>query len=255
MSAWINLLRGGLLFDTATFEALRERRDAMLRGAIVIIVIALVAGIPGFISDLVNGIQAHPLSEAEASASVASVEQWLSTVAPNVSDTSLNLMRRSTEIAVQVAREISALPTLLPKPVSGVLSALGGWLSRPFSGGLPLAAASLATWLGYGVWVLLAAKLLGGRAEVREFFGATSLFAAPHVLNILNPVPYLGAVVGFIAYIWGFAIYVKATAVSNEFSIGRALVAAWLPIIVAILLIFFGLLALILWLAASGGGQ
>jgi hypothetical protein len=99
---------------------------------------------------------------------------------------------------------------------------------------------------------MLAARLLGGRGGLAGFFGTTALFAVPHVLNVFNMAPYVGGVLGFIAFAWGAAIYVKATAVSHELSIERALLAVLLPVLVAfaiailVALVAFGLIGIAL---------
>jgi hypothetical protein len=89
----------------------------------------------------------------------------------------------------------------------------------------------LGAWLGYGIWVMLFAKLLGGRASLASFFGATAIFVVPHLLLILRWVPILGGLLAFIAFVWGLALYVKATAVSHGLTLDRALLAvAFIPI-------------------------
>ncbi len=89
-----------------------------------------------------------------------------------------------------VAAQISNCPPPCRGRWRRLSSAIGHWLSRPFaSSPLPLAAATLSTWLGYGMWVMLAAKLLGGRGTLHGFFGATAFFAVPHVLDIFAACP------------------------------------------------------------------
>jgi hypothetical protein len=125
-----------------------------------------------------------------------------------------------------------------------LLSNLGAFLSLPFS--------RLAGWIGYGIWVLLAAKLLGGRATVSQMLGATALYAVPHVLNILGPVPCLGGMLGLVATVWGIAIYVKALAVANDFGVGRATAATVLPALLFTALALLGMLVLFILSLALG---
>ena len=70
--------------------------------------------------------------------------------------------------------------------------------------------------------------------------------AATHSISTTTIIPCLGAILGFIAFIWGLAIYVKATAVANELSLGRALLAAILPAAVLIGLVSLVVIPLIL---------
>ncbi len=77
-------------------------------------------------------------------------------------------MRAGMDMGLRIGERIGGLPTMMPAPISRLLTAVGGWFSRPFSGAaFPLAAATLGTWLGYGIWVMLVAKLLGGRGDRR----------------------------------------------------------------------------------------
>lgn len=248
MADWIRLLRGALTFDTETYAGLARRRDAMLIGAVLIVAVALIAALPAFIIDIGRGIRSRPLEPAEANATIQQalglMQPYLQNMPPEVADSITGWVQSSGEMA----QRIDALPTSLPKPVGAVLKALGSWLSKPFGGNLPLAAASLATWLGYGIWVALAAKLLGGRGDLASFFGATALFAAPHLLGVFALVPFLGPLIGLVAFFWGLAIYVKATSVSQELSLERSLLAVLLPGIVAIVLLLilgFGLVGLL----------
>jgi hypothetical protein len=251
MSEWIHDLRGALLFDTETFTRVRLRPDAVWRGVVLIVIVALLAGLPAFIIEAGRGLRTVEAIEAAASQASLGLEQGLQQAAPalqNVSPQVLDLIRQNFQMGVRIGTRIAELPAFIPRPLGNLLRAAGHWLSVPFGRGLiPLAAASLATWLGYGIWVLVYAKVLGGRADLRGFFGATSLYAVPHLLNVFAIVPVLGPLLAIVAFFWGLAIYVKGAAVSNEISAGRALIAVFLPVII------FSLVALML-LAVIGVG-
>ena len=196
MSEWIRDLRGALLFDTDTFVRMRGRGDAVWRGVLIITIVALLAGFPAFVIEVGAGLRTQEAIEAGIAQESARFEQSLQQMAPfmqNMPPQALAQIRQSVQVGIQVGTRIQELPTLLPRPLDDFFRAIGHWLSKPFGGSLiPLAAASLATWLGYGIWVLLAAKLFGGRADLRGFFGATSLYAAPHLLNVFSLVPVFG---------------------------------------------------------------
>jgi hypothetical protein len=121
---------------------------------------------------------------------------------------------------------------------------MGAFLSLPFG--------RLAGWMGYTLWAMLVAKLLGGRATVSQTLGATVLYAVPHALDILDFVPCLGPTLGVAATVWGIAIYVKAMAVANDFSIGRAVTATVVPALIGAALSLLGLLALLVIALVSG---
>ncbi len=261
MAQWLHDLRGALLLDTATFLRYRERGDAMLRGALLIVVVALVAALPLFVRDLANGLNPRSAQD-EATRASAEFDQGLQQAEPylqNVPPQVLNSIRQGFEMGAQIAGQIAAAPTLLPKPVGGFFEALGHWLQRPVTGpAIPLAAASLATWLGYGIWVMLFSHWLGGRAELRHFFGTTALFAAPHLLNFFSSwVPFVGWLFSLVAFFWGLVIYVKATAVSQELHTDRAVLAVLLPAIIVVVLIGLGVLfgALALFTLVAGANR
>jgi hypothetical protein len=251
-------LRGALTLNTATFLRYRESSDAMWRGALLIVVVALVASLPLFIQGLVSGLNPRSAQD-DAARAAAEFEQGLQQASPflqNAPPELLNNIRQGFEIGAQIGSQVAAVPTLLPRPVSGFFRALGEWLQRPFAGPfVPLAVASLATWLGYGIWVMLFSHWLGGRAELNNFFGATALFAAPHLLNFFSFVPYIGWLFSLVAFIWGLVVYVKATAVSQELTTGRSALAVLLPAIVVIALIMIGLLVTVLGFVALISGS
>jgi hypothetical protein len=264
MAEWVQTVRGALLFNSALFEDFSGRRDAFLRGVLIVVVVALIATLPSFVINLANRLQSSPASALEIADANQQADRIFQQITPLLSGLSaaergqvLAQIRQNFLIASAIGQRVAALPTpLLPQTVGKGLEALGNWLSVPFSGSfIPLAAATLGAWLGYGIWVILAARLLGGRGNLVGFFGATSLYAVPHLLNVFGPVPILGPLMWLVAFAWGLGIYIKATAASQQFSIERALLAVVLPALVAMALAIvlgFGLIALI---ALSAGGR
>jgi hypothetical protein len=59
-------------------------------------------------------------------------------------------------------------------------------------------------------------------------------------LSFFAWIPCLGSILALIAFVWGLVIYVKATVVSHELSVGRALVAVFVPMAVIVLLVLVG---------------
>ena len=267
MAGWMRDMVDVALFWTAAYRQLAQRRDAFWRGFLVIVAIALLAGLPSLVTGLAQGVlAAEPASETAAARQAFEQGMASLTGALNLFDISdadrAEMLVRAEEgfdLALRISGKVADLPTALPRPVGRLLAQVGGWLSQPFAdGGFPLAAAALGTWLGYGVWVMLAAKWLGGRGGLVGFFGTTAMFAVPHVLDIFAWVPYVGSLLAFVATIWGLAIYVKATAISHQISGGRALLAVALPLLVAIgvgLLLLAGLAMLMAVSVALGAGR
>ena len=238
MKEWMQTLRGVVLFDGAAYARLRERGDLFFLGFLLVFLLGLISGLPDLGIAIVRGLSTDAVVEAadvtaEIEQGLAQVEPLLQSLPSDVRDQILLQARQGFELAAQIGGQVAQLPTIFPRRLALLLEAVGRWASRPLAGArFPLATASLGTWLGYGIWVMLMARLLGGRASLATFFGMTSLFAVPHLLQILARVPYVGSVFSFIAFLWGVGIYVKATAVSHELGTGRAVLAALLPLLV-----------------------
>ena len=263
MGAWIRTLWAAALFKTEAYERLRDRRDAFMQGFFVIVAVALIVGLPGFVTQLARSFRPPEAEIADARGGFEAVMEDMAPIfeqagLPEAAITEIRQQADANfESVAMIIAEIEALPTALPRPIGKTLTAFGAWVSQPFgASGFPLSAAVLATWLGYGIWVMLAAKLMGGRGTLTGFFGTTALFAVPHVLDFFRWVPYVGTILGFVAFIWGLAVYVKATAVSHQFRPALGFLALVLPVIVtallSILLIFgVGAVALIVGLAGN----
>jgi hypothetical protein len=253
MTKWINTVRGALTLKTTTFASFRDQNDAFFRGFLLILVVSLIVGLPYLVIDTITGINGE-FSDREMADVTAGIQQgldqalpWMTGIPDEVLEEIMAQMREGLTMGMRVGQEITSLPTLLPRPLSAFLEAFGSWASRPFAdSGFPLASAALGTWLGYGILVMLAAKLLGGVSNMARFFGTTSLFAVPHFLKLLSPIPIIGGILGFVALTWGVVIYVKATAVSHELTIERALLAVFLP------MLLLGLLFLLVGLGMGG---
>ena len=238
-----------LLFRDEAYTQHVARTDVLKRGLALLVVATLLAGALSFIINVVGNLR--PMSiEAQRQEVEQSLQEFI---------TSLRDMRQYSDIppefeeqittyiraGMEIGFSIEALPTRLPRPVGRVLANLGAFLSLPFS--------RMASWLGYTIWVLLVAKLLGGRATASQMLGATALYAVPHVLDILGFVSCLGGLLGLVATVWGIAIYVKALAVANDFGIGRAIVATGVPALVGGALATLGALTFFILMLASGG--
>lgn len=235
-----------LLFRQQAYAEHVARADVLKRGLALLVLATLVAGSLPFIVAVVGDLRPAN-AEAELRQVEEGLQQFLRTMGPylnlppEVSKQIIPNVRAGIGIGVRIAN----LPTPLPQPLGRMLENLGAFLSLPFG--------RLTGWIGYGLWVMLAAKLLGGRATVSQMLGATALYAVPHVLGILSVVPCLGGILGLAATVWGIAIYVKALAVANGFSIGRATAATVLPALAGGALALVGLLGLFVLALALGG--
>lgn len=263
MKTWLIDILDAILLRSAAFARVAARPDAFFRGLLVILVVALLAGLPVAVRGVIDGFGppaavepsdvrdnlAEPLARLRPVLRIAGVPE-------SMLDQILSQVEDSAVLAGSVVTQVQQVDTAFPRPLAQGLMAIGAWLSRPFANSpWPLATATLATWLGYGIWVMLVAKLLGGGGTLHGFFGATAYFAAPHILTIFSGVPGLGAVLGVVAWIWGLAIYIASTAATHRLSLGRAVLAVFVPIlallaVISLLFIPIGLLALL-----SGGSR
>jgi hypothetical protein len=258
MKAWLRDILDALLLRSTALARVAARPDAFLRGLLVILAVALLAGLPTAVSGVIAGFGPPAVIEpselqGDLTESLTTIQPWLrsSGVPEAMLDQILGQIEDKVLLAGSIISQVQRADTIFPRPLAQGFTALGGWFSQPFANSpWPLATPTLATWLGYGVWVMLAAKLLGGRGTLHGFFGATAFFAAPYVLTIFSRVPVLGGILGVVACVWGLVIYIAATAASHRLSLGRAVLAVFLPVIallavVAVLFSFMTLLALL----------
>jgi hypothetical protein len=262
MKTWLRELLDVLLLRGATLARITERPDAFLRGLIVLLAVALLVGLPTLVTDVITGFRPPAVVEPGDMSSGLGwsadvMRPWLrSAGVPDAAiDQVIQVAEGNAGMALGIAAQVQQLPTALPRPLAQGFISLGRWLSGPFANSpLPLVAATLSTWLGYGVLVMLAAKLLGGRGTLHGFFGATAFFAVPHILDIFARVPVAGPVLGVIAFLWGLVIYVVATAVSHRLSASRALAAVFAPFVLLLVLVSLVLLVLMIFGITAGLG-
>jgi len=259
----IALGRGVLTLDDATFAAHLASRDALKRGLLLMVVVALLAGLIPFVSAVTASFVRVDMNALESEVE-RQIEQSLQ-FNPAWQDPQFqSAFREYFQIGFAMARDISQLKpnvSFLPSWLNHLLNALGTWLSWPF--------AWLGGWAGYALWVALFAKLLGGRATLERMLAATSLFVVPHVLDLvgglvslLNNIAVAGAcfgllstLIGLAAWAWGIAIYVKATSAANGFGLGKATAATLLPALLAALLAMLLVIVAVIGIAVAASGS
>lgn len=225
MKAFISDLRGVLLLETSVFERMRSAKDGILRALVIVSVVALIVAIPNFVSNLATGFRPFNPQQVreEILAAMRPFMQPLEQV-PAMPKDAREQFKGSFEVGANIGAEIAALHSPLPRPAVQFLGALGGFLSSPFT--------RIGSWLAYLLWVMFAAKLLGGAAGMRHMIATTSLASVPQVLNVFGFVPCFGLLIGVVAFLWSVVVYVKAIAVANGFDGPRAALAVLLPIVV-----------------------
>ncbi len=247
----LQLIAGALRLRTETFTWLRERSDAFYRGFLVLLVAGLLAGA---FAAAVPQIQAaaRPVSEEQITREITSNFGNMSSAPGAVRAMIEAYVRESVAMGFEIRRlPPNAGPAF--EPVARALDWLGRTLATPVSfgfAGLLLLAGGLVQILSRG---------LGGRAELSQMLGLTALAWAPRVFNPISSLLELGqgltgsgllgglnSLLGLVLFIWGAAIFVKGTAVAQQFSYGKAIGAILLAVLVA--------LALMVLLACLFGG-
>ena len=265
MNALWQTLKGVLTLQTATFRSFAEDSDGLRRGVMWLAIVTLLAGSATFAVNLANELRPAEVQIGDIQSEVEQVfDQVLQYLPPGSMPPEAERQLRTQftanfQAGLRIGSDIADLPTILPSPVGAFLVALGNWGAQPF--------ARLGAWLAYALWVMLAAKLLGGTGSLRCFLAATSLYSVPQILTILGPVPCLGGVMGVVAAVWGWIIYIKATAVAHgwvsavpmesgpaleQTDWGRAILAALLPFLVMAILVVLVVTVLGLVIALSG---
>ncbi len=264
MSELLSTVRGAITLDIPTFVRFRDTEDVFRRGIIILILVGLVLGAVEFAVSFVGSFIA-PSPEAQLAEMRQFFDQMLRFMPPDSAEAFEEQFLDIFEAAIEIGRDVAALPTPLPKVVGNLFEALGAWVSQPL--------AMLGGFLAYGIWVMLAAKLLGGSGRLQEFLGTAALSSTPYLLLILGWVPCLGGVLGLVAWVWSLVIWVAAAAVAHGWAVpvataegdverydvdwGKAILAVILPVLVLVALVVvilvIGLLVGLVANLVSGG--
>lgn len=249
MAELIQICRGSLLLEDGAFYRLKRSADVFVKGLLIIVAISLIVGLVietiGFVREVTG-----PSPEAEIQEIRQNIRQGFqmaesfgAEIDPEVQEIIETYMDWGFGIGARVAKVVEET-TPLPAPTGDLFEAVGKFVSYPFGW--------MSTWMSYGLLVLLFAKLMGGRATIQQMLGTTSLVAVPHLLDLFNFIPCLGVLLSLVAFFWGLAIYIKGTAVANEFGLGKATLAILLPVIIPFLLMV-ALILIIVMMVTTGG--
>ncbi|MCX6029820.1 MAG: YIP1 family protein [Chloroflexi bacterium] len=153
--------------------------------------------------------------------------------------------------------------------LASVAGALGGFLSALFGGSFGVAIFSFVVSavtgvVSYYIWVylvhLIGTKFFKGTGDRGEVARALGFAWAPRVLNILSFIPFLGGLVGFVAWIWTIATGFIATRQSldqdNTNAALTVVVAAVVAFIISLLIgLIFGLIGAAIGMTFSNVGS
>lgn len=235
-----------LRLEDKVFVELRDSPDGFRQGLTFIVTLALVVGLIVAAAGFVVEVSTDPTAEVEQA--MSEVEEAFEQMSGMFGDDEqtqqmLENIKAGMSMGTELVRVVEET-TPAPMSIALLFQAIGRWLSRPFSW--------IALWLLWGILTLLFARLMGGTATIQQMLAATSLAAAPHILEALSWVPCAGPLVAILAFLWGAVIYIKATAVANRLTMGPATVAALLPLSVPLVLVV-GFVLVIAFLAAFVG--
>jgi len=250
MADMLKTMRGALTLNIPSLVRFRDSQNVFRNGILTLMLVALVMGVISFGVDFVGGLLTPP--EVELARIRENVERQLQFMPPGTDQVFREQFLSNFEAGLDIGRRVAALPTRLPRPVAQFFEALGGWAQRPL--------AMAGGFLGYAVWVMLAAKLLGGTGRLQEFLGTAALSALPYLLLILEKVPCLGGLLGLVAWLWSTLIWIVATAVAHGWATplatpegaperyqvrwGKALLAVILPALALAVLVILGAIIL-----------
>lgn len=224
------ITKGAITLRGDAYRSLKASADVFQRGLLILIVVGLIVGAVNGAVEFVTRLTQSPM--AAITEIEPFIKMYMNMFAGEMTPEERALFEDFVEdyirMIIEMIRKIIAIPTPLPRPISDLLEASGVFLSTPFG--------MMSTWLTYGLVVFIFAKLLGGGGTVQQMLGLTALAWVPGLLNALGFIPCLGLIIGLVALVWGFVIYVKATAVANDIDMGKALVAVLAPVLTAFLL-------------------
>ncbi len=236
-SAWKDLLRNTLTLKPEPIEFMASTAASLRTAIYIVVVVGLVIG----------GVQALFGIPALISGPSFNTDEFVSQMnqqfdmfntfggeMPPEFDAFVELFKESITGYAPVIQELMQVSAPLPGIFGRMLAWLGAWLSAPF--------ALLASWLFISTWIMLFARLLGGRGTLLAYLGASSLSTLPHLLHAFDFVPCLNAIIWLVAGIWGLVIQVKVVEYTHGLGQGRAILSV---------ILFYLLLAIIAGLGVS----
>ena len=254
ISFWLRTAGDAVTLKPEPYQRLAAK-PSLRTALLIILVVGLIIGAAQALIDI-PGLFRSPQAEVERGLAafeqglnqVLSMSGQLSTEAQEIIDR----IKGGSEAWKPYVTELVAVPAPLPSVFGRFFTWIGAWLSSPFS--------LMASWLAISIWIMLFARLLGGRGGVVSYLAASSLSVIPHLLSIFSFVPCLGGFLALVGGIWGLMVQYKAVQVSHGLSQGRSILAVLLPyIILAVILTFLATIFAILLGSAissmSAGGN
>lgn len=237
--AMMDTFNGALTLNQVLLQGMREAPDVVRRGLLVVLLVGLIVGGVSGVQTFLGIINPdRELDLLRSTIETALDQQGFSETTPQYQDF-LTLFRTNLDSGLLIVKEVTNLPTTLPRPVVALFRALGGMASQPLS---------YLSGLLFTIAVThIAARQLGGQGNIQQMVGLGALSVAPHALDALAFIPSLGGFLTTIAWFWGLLVLIVATGVAHRLDSTRATLAVLLYPLIGILLgalgccLFFGL--------------
>ena len=248
-SSWFALARDALLLKPEPYQRLSSGPPSLRRAIMIVAVVGLIIGAVNALVGIPFLVQGPSFNSDEF---VRQIEEqmlpWRTFSMPESPETEefLDMYLGNIRAFAPYVEKIMDVPAPLPDFAGRFLQWIGAWLSTPF--------ALLAKWLFLSIWIMLFARLLGGRGNLLPFLSASALSVLPHTLHAFDFIPCLNVLIWLVAGIWGLAMQVKAVEITHGLSQGRAILATVSLYILLLLLMGFVFMVsfIALIIAASG---
>lgn len=250
------MISGSLSLKDSTFRSLRDRSDVFYRGFLVLALVGLLAGLFAAGVELTTRVLRPANEKLVTEEAVRGFES--SYYGP---PEGRPVIEAYITEGVAMGFEVSRLPPrggVAFRPFARVLNWLGQGASIPLGGGF------LGMLFVGGLLVHLSSRWLGGRSGMAQMLGLSALAFIPHLLDPVSSLLGLAgsltgsgafapiqSLIGLVVFVWGIVIYVKATAVAQEFPYGRAVGAVLIAFVLGFLLVV--LVAVIFGALVAGG--
>ena len=208
--------------------ACRDRRDAFLQGFLIVVVIALVIGLPTLVGDLAKGLRPNAI-EAELDQAMSEMDKVIQQMQPFLGnmpsgemDAIMAQVKRICASASTSPRRwrICQVPAETDQHILRASRQVG--LAAVHCGRLPARRGGPGHLVGLRHLGDALREAARRTRHLAGFFGVTALFAVPHLLAFFAFIPIVGGILGLVAYFWGLAIYIKGTASSHQMSLERS---------------------------------
>lgn len=216
ISQSFSLLWGALFLESQAYATMRDNKSPFKKGFIILIVLGLALALAGIISVTLEWASSPSLAAIQETV-LEKYQQsfWWHFI--EAEPQALNLFEQTWEQIWQI------LGFVFPTPASS----LSGLILKP--------AGLIASWLIFGLFAHLFARMLGGKANLSQTLGATSLAAAPQLLGLLTVLPFV--VIAGIGT-WTLLCRYMAMRITHELSWQRAMWSVFLPTVLLSFLLF-----------------